>query len=211
MNNHISFSEKRKTYYVYYNNKIFSYSIKRYGELAKLLANKSLAEGIKYYDYYKIVDDYVIVYINTHKYGIKEVYINIDNIDIIKTMKISVYKDRNTYYATTKKGKLHRVILNANCNLVVDHINRNGLDNRKENLRLVSVSINNKNTKLRSDNSLGEKGITEDINRYRVFWYENKNKKSKSFSKNKYGKDEALNLAIEYRNTIFKSNGYLLF
>ena len=43
---------------------------------------------------------------------------------------------------------LHQFILNNNDkNNVIDHINRNPLDNRKENLRIVSRSINSTNAK----------------------------------------------------------------
>ena len=54
-----------------------------------------------------------------------------------------------------KKGKLHRIImsLKKHDGLVVDHINKNGLDNRTKNLRVVSVSINNRNTNIRKTNN----------------------------------------------------------
>ncbi len=50
---------------------------------------------------------------------------------------------------------MHRVILNAPPGLYVDHINGNGLDNRKCNLRLVSDAINHMNRHRRKPTRLG--------------------------------------------------------
>jgi len=44
--------------------------------------------------------------------------------------------------------------------LEIDHINQDGRDNRIENLRLVPRSLNQRNAKLRQDNTTGISGIT---------------------------------------------------
>lgn len=60
-------------------------------------------------------------------------------------------------YAYTRKiGMLHKqVVPNNNPELQIDHINRNPLDNRKENLRLVSRQENVWNSSLQIDNKSG--------------------------------------------------------
>lgn len=62
-------------------------------------------------------------------------------------------KGVNTFYAgrtvrtDTKKHliQMHREVIDPPCHLLVDHINRNGLDNRKANVRLATKSQNNLN------------------------------------------------------------------
>lgn len=54
---------------------------------------------------------------------------------------------------------MHRFILGAKNGQIYDHINQDKLDNRKSNLRTCTPSQNRMNTKIRSDNSSGYKGI----------------------------------------------------
>ena len=64
-----------------------------------------------------------------------------------------------TYARTWIDGRreyLHRMILDAP---LIDHINGDGLDNRKSNLRSADRSLNALNSAVRSDNSSGEKNI----------------------------------------------------
>jgi hypothetical protein len=55
--------------------------------------------------------------------------------------------------------RLHRLITAAQDGFDVDHINRDGLDNRRSNLRIASRSENNMNARLRGDNKSGAKGV----------------------------------------------------
>jgi hypothetical protein len=57
---------------------------------------------------------------------------------------------------------LHRVITNCPDSYDVDHINGNGLDNRKCNLRIATRSQNLANTGAHSHNKSGYKGVSFD-------------------------------------------------
>jgi hypothetical protein len=72
----------------------------------------------------------------------------------------------NTSYAVTGAGGariyMHRLLLNAPEDMHVDHINRNGLDNRRENLRLVERKHNSMNVNKRLASSSKYVGVMLD-------------------------------------------------
>lgn len=67
------------------------------------------------------------------------------------------------WYATRREGEkrfwMHREIMNTPKNLVVDHKNGNGLDNRRENLRNCTSFENQSNRGKNSNNTTGFKGV----------------------------------------------------
>lgn len=72
-------------------------------------------------------------------------------------------KDRNIWYAVRStsnnvKFRMHRIIANAPNGILIDHINGDGLDNRKINLRFATNSQNQMNRKT-STSSCGFKGV----------------------------------------------------
>ena len=66
--------------------------------------------------------------------------------DLVRNHNWSFVSAPNTYYAKYMKMGvcyyLHREIMNAPPGMSVDHINGNGLDNRRENLRIVTHGEN---------------------------------------------------------------------
>ncbi len=70
--------------------------------------------------------------------------------------------DKN-FYAVRKAGgksiKMHRQIMNAPGHLVVDHIDHNGLNNRKENLRICTFAENCRNLRASRHKSSKYKGV----------------------------------------------------
>jgi len=72
---------------------------------------------------------------------------------------------RGTYVSGRRLGSddkvlLHRVLLDATEDLVVDHWNGDGLDNRRENIKLVSHKENQENQKVYSTNTSGYRGVS---------------------------------------------------
>lgn len=70
-----------------------------------------------------------------------------DCVHLFEGKQVYAIKSRNTKYAYFgKNGIAHRLICGVtDKSLVVDHVNGNGLDNRKINLRVVSSADNVKN------------------------------------------------------------------
>lgn len=65
---------------------------------------------------------------------------------------------------------MHRVLLAVRDGLYVDHINGNGLDNRRANLRLATISQNGANRFAQSNNTSGFKGVFYNTGRGRS-WF----------------------------------------
>ncbi len=85
-------------------------------------------------------------------------FVIVDNIDYeqLKQWKWSLH-GTNYHYArgwvNGQKVLMHRLILNAPGNMDVDHINGNGLDNRRCNLRVYTRSQNQMNARSRKGTS----------------------------------------------------------
>lgn len=100
------------------------------------------------------------------------------------------YAQRNNWCKKSKKHltplKMHRVIMNAQKDEIVDHINGNGLDNRKSNLRICTTRQNNRNQRPQIGRSSKYKG---------VYWKKDRSKWRANIKT--YGKSKHLGYFIE--------------
>lgn len=192
--------------------KKISYSESSYGIYAKKLIELSSKSLKRYNNYYTFTDDTCVIHIYSKKYGYHDAIISIEDFDLVKAYRWVLKKDRNTFYlqAASKTSKnnivLHRLIMKPTGDYIVDHINRNGLDNRRENLRIVSLSLNSRNKKLYSEFS----GLNIRDNFVEINWMSNGKRITKCYSFKKYGKDTAIEKA-KYKLIKEKiNNGYIL-
>jgi len=95
-------------------------------------------------------------------------------IDIKNVNNIKYYKWHLTgqgYVKNTEKGWLHYVVKKKRDGFIIDHINRNKLDNREKNLRYATYIENNRNKKANKPNKHGFVGLTYDERDSK--WYPN--------------------------------------
>lgn len=128
--------------------------------------------------------DYITIPLskNGNKYKDKyETYVSIEDADLAEVSwrvrlsfgRVYAFKQTSRTLGTRKYIHLHRVILSRKLGREllpheqVDHINMNGLDNRRENLRLATHSQNNHNRTQYRNNKSGYKGVNKRGHR----WY----------------------------------------
>lgn len=77
------------------------------------------------------------------------------------------YACRNNYQDGENLGAIymHHIVLPPPDGFIIDHIDRNKLNNQKHNLRVANKHINALNSKIRSDNTSGLRGISFDAAR----------------------------------------------
>jgi hypothetical protein len=181
---------------------------------------------------YRILENHIEVQLH----GGKTFLCDKQDIDAVEAFVWYSKKDKkNVYVQGTVDGKtkvsFHRLIEpwgeGNNPWGQVDHINNNGLDNRRQNLRSGDDSVNQLNQRIRIDNTSGKTGVhyNEKQKLFVVQWKENGKRHKKRFSvcdnsgeaKDKHKGnnhkltrtyEEAKHLAYMFRNTKDLELGY---
>ena len=129
------------------------------------------------------------------KHGTREILLDESDYELVTNVPWSwylrrfKYKDKEKWYGEAKLTKsqmlkykelfpdhyiapsgcimMHKFIMNAPKGMCVDHINHNGLDNRRENLRICTYSENAQNKRKRVDSASGYKGVYQRPEKYK--------------------------------------------
>lgn len=99
---------------------------------------------------YTFQDNYFELHIYSNKHGEFIALCDLDDYEKVRAIHWNVEFDGFNWYVRNryKNIKLHRLIMNPSRDMIIDHINHNTLDNRKENLKICTSSENNKNRPL---------------------------------------------------------------
>ena len=131
--------------------------------------------------------------IESPKYGKHTVLIDEEDWERVSQHKWRLHASnrKNEFYAKTevrhleshqhqrrKTLMLHRLIMDPPSGFIVDHRNHNGLDNRKENLRICTMQENLQNRRANKNSKCGYKGVERVGNRYRASIHVNGIKRS---------------------------------
>jgi hypothetical protein len=147
----------------------------KYFKLSRILSGHTQSCGcynkeivsklIRKYNKYEYIDNNTIKLLSSNNY---EKYFYIDSEDLNKIINYCWRFTTRGYIETTighKIIKLHQLILDrvgVYDNLIIDHKDRDPLNNRKENLRLVGQDKNAINSSMQSNNTSGIIGVCWD-------------------------------------------------
>ena len=117
---------------------------------------------------YILQDYYGELLISGSKHGDFKVLFDLEDYGFISSQKWMINKSKgsktyyNFYVMNHDRKLLHRLLMDSPNRMIIDHINGDSMDNRKENLRICTIRDNSKNNKMHKHNKSGHKG---------VFWY----------------------------------------
>lgn len=99
-----------------------------------------------------------------------------EDYEILKQFKWYAVKCDSTFYAQRKARsehkrittRMHREVINPPAGFFCDHKNGDGLDNRRDNLRIVTNAQNQMNKGIYKTSTTGVKGVIIDHGKYRA-------------------------------------------
>ena len=127
------------------------------------MQKETVAKQSKKYNTYDLSGEYGIGYTSNGE----KFYFDLDDYDKIKDYCWFNTKGYICALCDNKRTLMHRLITNCPDNMVVDHIGgeETRSDNRKQNLRICTISQNNMNRKMTNRNTSGVVGVSWDKNK----------------------------------------------
>ena len=139
------------------------------------------------------------------------VLVDINDMPIIGKVNIN-----NRGYAVTRSELVHRLLMGCTKGdgLFIDHLNGNPLDNRRENLRITTDSINKRNLHSLKRSKTGLIGVQyREVGNYKCYRasyrLEDGKRVEKHFNINIYGDEKAFDLAKKWLEEESKHYGYI--
>ncbi len=131
-------------------------SVKSCGCLSREISSKN-GKLNKKYNTYDLTGEYGIGYTQKDE----PFYFDLEDFDLIKDYCWFITKKEKMVYGGlgSKRILLHRLVMDCPDDMQVDHLYQLRYDNRKSQLRIVNNSQNQMNTKIRSNNTSGVKGV----------------------------------------------------
>ncbi len=137
---------------------------------------------------------------------------SIQDLDVVDKYMWCISGDYSGYAQSTslsdrnKKVVFHQLLgLDMGETLTIDHINRDSLDNRRENLRVASKRTQSINRGVRSTNKSGITGVYDNGEKCIAIWMdENGKQRTKSFSVSIHG-DDAYPKAVAVREEMVRT------
>lgn len=141
------------------NKKSLSCGHSKYYVIAKKVSEKK--KGVNKYD---LSGEYGVGYTENNK----SFLFDLEDYDVIKDYYWTIHDGYAISVSNNDTIRMHRLIKNCPEDKIVDHINRNRSDNRKNNLRICVQEVNVKNISKRKDNKSGYTGISKSGNKWIV-------------------------------------------
>lgn len=138
-------------------NKYYSkgYCQKHYSQMRKY--GKTFNVDFNVNEIIEYEDHIEICLYNKKREEIAKALADLECIDLIKQYKWHLRQDG--YVSSSDNIFLHRLIMNCDENMVIDHINHNKLDNRRENLKICTQKENVRNQVIKKTNTSGYTGV----------------------------------------------------
>lgn len=108
--------------------------------------------------------------LHSRKYPGLYALVDEEDVDLVQRFTWCPHVDgASPVYAVSRGGgRMHRLIMDAKPGEIVDHINRDALDNRRSNLRIVNATQSTVNTSPKRGTSSRFKGVTPERGRWRA-------------------------------------------